>query len=91
MKNKTKENKTMNDNNDEIILIAHLSKAFSVSMDTVINDWNDGNIFCFDWVGLIKWYQGFEDLLDGTIEEAIRFDIDKGIVVKIQNLYFMYA
>ena len=78
-------------NKDELILIAQLSKKFNVSMDTVVEDWNKGNIFCFDFAGLIEWYQDLEDLLEGTIEEAIQFDLDKGIVIKIQNLYFMYG
>jgi len=78
-------------NNDEMILIAHLSKQFREPIDVIIRDWNNGNIFCFDFAGLIEWYQGFEDLLDGTIEEAIKSDLKIGSIVKIQNLYFMYS
>ncbi|QDP45812.1 MAG: hypothetical protein Unbinned5179contig1004_4 [Prokaryotic dsDNA virus sp.] len=78
-------------NNDEMILIAHLSREFMRDPKEVVEDWNNGNILCWDWAGVVEWYQGFEDLLDGTIEEAIRFDLEKGILVKIQSLFFMYG
>ena len=78
-------------NNDELILIAHLSKAFRLDPEEIIKDWNNGDILCWDWSGVVEWYQGFEDLRDGTIEEAIKFDLEKGILVKIQSLFFMYG
>lgn len=78
-------------NNDELILIAHLAKGFHQKPEQIIEDWNNGDILCWDWAGVVEWYQGFEDLLDGTIEEAIKFDLEKGILVKIQSLFFMYG
>tara|TARA_R100000655_G_scaffold93205_1_gene134472 strand:+ start:5059 stop:5328 length:270 start_codon:yes stop_codon:yes gene_type:complete len=76
---------------DELILIAHLSKGFHLKPEEIIKDWNNGNILCWDWAGLVEFYEGLEDVLNGTIEEGIAFDLENGILVKVQSLYFMYA
>lgn len=77
---------------EEIILIAQLSKAFDVPMKKIIKDFNSGNIFVWDLKSLKKtWYEDLKDVLDGTIDEEIEKDIKKGNLVKIQDLYFMYT
>ena len=78
-------------NNDELILIAHLSRGFNEPPKKIIKDWNNGNILCWDWAGVVEFYEDMEDILDVTIEEAIAFDLEKGILVKIQSLFFMYG
>ena len=78
-------------NHDELILIAHLARAFNRTPEQIIKSWNQGDILCWDWRGLIEYYEDFEDLLDGTIEETIAADIDRGMLVKIQSLYFQWA
>ena len=78
-------------NNDELILIAHLSKGFMMRPEDIVEDWNKGNILCWDWAGVVEFYEDMEDILDCTIEEAIAFDLEKGILVKVQSLFFMYG
>lgn len=88
----TMEGTAMNKQQQEIILIAQLSKAFGVPMKRIIKDFNSGNIFVWDLKSLKEtWYEDLKDVLDGTIDEEIEKDIKKGDLVKIQDLYFMYT
>lgn len=76
----------------ELVLIAQLAKAFNVPMKTIVKDFNAGNIFVWDLKSLKEtWYEDLKDILTGTIDEEIKKDLDKGDLVKIQDLYFMYA
>ena len=77
---------------DELILIAHLATAFNVTTDQIIADFNEGNIFVWNLKSLKEtWYLDLQDVIDGTIEEEIQKDLLNGHLVKIQDLYFMYA
>ena len=77
-------------NNDELILIAHLAKEFMRDPKEVAEDWNSGAIVCLNWTGMVQRYEDLQHELDGTIEEAIAFEVDKGILVKFGSLFFMY-
>jgi hypothetical protein len=75
----------------ELILIATLSKKYSISLSDAVKEINEGVIVVMNSRMLVDMYLDFlnDGLLDSSVAESINADIDSGVLAEIQGFYFM--